>query len=782
MLPLLSDLRHALRGLRKTPAFAALAIASLALGIGVNVTVYSVAREMILDDLSARQPERLVRLGSVVTSAQFRDLSHAGVFQALAFDAGLGNSEWDAGGHSEIVWEMTTSANFFDVLGVGSSLGRPYSQSDEGLPVAVVSYGFWHKRLNSDPGAVGRSLQLGGSLYRVLGVLPRDYRSILRHGVSPEVYLLPGKELRRCSPFGRLRDGFTRDQARQALLATARNIGGEEFARRISSLRAMAGWTANADSAGDDRRFFLFFTMLYGTAILLVVIGCFNVGGLLLARGFTRQRELAIRKALGASRFQVARQLFAEGVVVVGLGAAAGLMVDAFLRNRLSYVRWPSAYNLPFEFHFQTDRGLFLYALLTAVAALVVSSLLPSLGASKTDLGLAMKQSEPAFSVRRWNLRNAFVALQVVLSMVLLMLGVLLGRTFWRLATIDPGFDISHTVMATVWRPRGLPSPENVTWRDGVVNRLKDVPGVLGVTSIGTLPFMGELPQSPVRRGAEPESAAFDAYSMGAGEQFCKVLGIPVLRGRDFEISDRTRQPAPVLVNQALARRLFGNSDPIGAVVLAGRQQERAFEVIGVIGDTRMRTLGEDHAPMFFTPYQDTQMMIRTAGDAAHWIQPLRDMLTRSETGSALDVRPLSEAAAGAIFPMRVAAGFVGSMSAAGLLLALCGLYSSIAYATKRRTREMAIRIAVGAGRGAILWTAVRDGVSLLGCGIAAGVPLAAAAIRPLKDLLPDGLDPWNPLMFAACVLVLLATGAAAAWIPARSAAGVDPSSVLRHD
>lgn len=782
MLPLLSDLRHALWGLRKTPAFALIAISSLALGIGVNVTIYSVAREMILDDLSARRPDRLVRLGGAVTTAQFRDLSHAAVFQSLAFDAGLGNAEWDAGGNREIAWEMTTSANFFDVPGVGTSMGRLYSQSDEGLPVAVVSYGFWHKRLHSDPGVVGRSLKLGGSLYRVLGVLPRDYRSILRHGVSPEVYLPAGKDLARCSPFGRLRDGFTRDQARQALIAAARNIGGEDFSRQISTLRPMAGWAANADSAGEDRRYLLFFTMLYGTAVLLVVIGCFNAAALVLARGVTRQRELAIRKALGATRLQVARQLFVEGVVIVGLGAAVGLIVDAFLRNRLSYIRWPSAYNLPFEFHFQSDRGIFLYGAVTALAALLLSSLLPSMRASRAGPGLAMKQSEPSFSVRRWNLRSAFVALQVVLSMVLLMLGILLGRTFWRLAAINPGFDISHTVMATVWRPPGLRNQENLKWRDGVVARLKEVPGVLGVTSIGTLPFMGELPQSPIRRQADPAPAARDAYSVGAGEQFCKVLGIPILRGRDFEIGDRTRQPAPVLVNQALARRLFGDADPIGAMLLAGRQPERAFEVIGVVGNTRMRTLGEDHAPMFFTPYTDTQMIIRSAGDAAYWIQPLREMLTRSEADSALDVRPLSDAAAGAIFPMRVAAAFVGSMSTAGLLLALCGLYSSVSYATKRRTREMAIRVAVGAGRGAILWTAVRDGLSVLGCGIAAGLPLAIAAIRPLKDLLPDGLDPWNPMMFAACTLAVLITGAVAAWIPARSAARVDPSSVLRNE
>jgi putative ABC transport system permease protein len=784
LMPLITDLRHGLRVLRKAPAFTLVAVSSLALGIGVNVTIYSVAREMILDDLSAHQPDRLVRFGSVISTGNYRDLGHAGVFQGLAFDTGLGNSDWEAGGHSEIAWEMTTSANFFDVLGVGSSLGRLYSQSDQGLPVAVVSNGFWRKRMHSDPGAVGHPIQLGGRLYTVLGVLPRDYRSIMRHGVSPEVYLLADKDPGRCQPFGRLRDGFTRDQSRQALLAAARNIGGEDFAKQISSLRPMAGWAANAATLGDDRRFFMFFAMLYGTAIVLVVIGCFNVAGLVLARGVTRQREIAIRKALGANRFQVARQLLAEGLVLVSSGTGAGLIIDAFLRNWLSYLRWPSAYNLPFEFHFQSDRGLFLYASATALAALLISSMLPSLRSSNADLGLAMKQSEPAFSVRRWNLRNGFVTLQVLLSMVLLTLGVLLCRTFWRLANVNPGFDISHTVLATVWRPRGprLPDQKGWSWRDGVVRRLEEVPGVIGVTSIGTLPLMGELPQNPIRRKGDALSAARDAYTMGAGEQFCKVLGIPVLRGRDFDISDRTRQPVPALVSQALARRLFGDTDPVGAEVLVGRERERVLEIVGVIGDTKMRTLGEDHAPMFLTPYEDTQMMIRTAGDAAHWIKPIRDMLTREETGSALDVRPSSEAAAGAIFPMRVAAGFVGSMSGVGLLLALSGLYSSVSYATQRRTREMAIRVAVGATRSGILWTAIRDGVAVLGCGITLGLPIAMAAIQPLTAILPDGLNPWNPLMFAAVVLVLLATGAAAAWIPARKASNADPSFVLRQD
>jgi ABC-type antimicrobial peptide transport system permease subunit len=269
---------------------------------------------------------------------------------------------------------------------------------------------------------------------------------------------------------------------------------------------------------------------------------------------------------------------------------------------------------------------------------------------------------------------------------------------------------------------------------------------------------------------------------MGGGEGFCKVLGISILRGRDFVVNDRARQPAPALVNETLARRLFGDADPVGAQLVVGREKERALEIIGVTADSRMRTLGEDHAPMYFTPYADSQMIIRTAGDAAQWIQPLREMLSRTEPASALDVRPLSEAAAGAIFPMRVAAGFIGSMSAIGLLLALCGVSSSVWYATRRRTRELAIRAAVGATRSAILWTATRDGLTVLACGVGAGLPLAIGAIRPLTGILPDGLNPWNPLMFAAVVLILLAAGVGAAWIPARNTANVDPSVALRQD
>jgi putative ABC transport system permease protein len=756
----------------------------LALGIGANVTIYSVVREMVLDDVSAREPDRLARMGGDVSYARYRELRHAGVFQDLAFRAGFGDVNWNTGAHGETAWQMVTSANFFDVLGVAASVGRLYSQGDEGQPVAVVSYGFWRKRLGGDAQVAGRTLKVNGKLHTVTGVLPRDYRSIMGHGVSPEIYVIAPPDSPHCRAFGRLRDGLTRGQTREALLAVAQRMGGEDFARRVSGLRPMAGLAAQEGAVGDDRRFLVFFVMLFGIAVLLGLIACFNVGGLLLARGVARQRELAIRKALGAARGHIIRQLLAEGVVLVATGSAAALALDAWLRQQLSYLRWPSAYNLPFEFHFQSDGNLLLYAMGAALAMLLLSSLLPAVRGSRADLGLAMKQGEPAFSIRCWNLRNAFVAMQLAFSVVLLSLGMLFARSFLHLANSDPGFHIADMVIAQARQPPGSAQGEaGWVWRDHVAEMIQEVPGVTGVTSIGTLPLMGELPtQDFVRRRGEALAAAQHAYELGGGEEFCRVLGIPILRGRDFERADRRRRPVPAILNQTLARRLFGGADPIGKEIAVGPEEARVLEVIGVAADAKLRTLGEDHPAVFFSPFSFAQLLVATAGNGARWVQPLRSALARVDSEAAVEVRPLAEAAAGALFPMRVAAAFAGALAAMALLLVLTGLYSSVSYATRRRTREMAIRAAVGANASTIVWTATRDAVAVLGCGTGAGLLLAVAAIRPLTDILPDGVDPWNAGMFAGVAMILAAVGATAAWIPAREAASVDPSLALRQE
>ena len=782
MLSLWTELRRAVRGLSKSPALTAVAIVSLSLGIGANVTVYSVVREMILDDVSAWRPDRLAFLdGANVSYSIYRDLRSVGVFRDLAFHRGLDDRIWHSAARNEIAWTLTTSSNFFGVLGIVASNGRLYSQRDEATELAVLSHGFWRKRLHSDARAIGQPIQLNGRLYTVAGVLPGDYRSVYGHGVSPEVYLSDAGNAnphdRVYQAFGRLRDGFSREQTRHALVAALSRLGAAESEHRNIQLRPISGWRAHRAGIADERQFFLFFAMLFVVAGTLTLIACSNVAGLLLVRALNRRREQAIRKAIGANRFQIALPLFLDGLVLVICGAAAGLILDAFLRDRLSYVRWPTAYGLSFEFHFQNDQGLFLYVSFTAFAMLLFSSLLPAIRGSNADLSLAIKQAEPSLSVTRWNLRSGFVIVQVALSMALLTLGALFTRSLVHIALNGPGFDVTHTLIATI---HSLPGSGDL--RQQIVRRLETLPGVIAVTSAGILPLMGEIPDATLRRQGAPLSTVRHVYELGAGEKYFNTLGIPILRGRDFEIQDRERKPVPVIINQTLAHEFFTEADPIGHRLLTGLENAEDLEIVGVAADSKMRTLGEDNMPAFFRPDFNAQLFVRVAGNAAQWIEPLRTALTQADPTAALQIRPMQEAVSGAIFPMRVASGFVGSLSVLGLVLSLVGLYASVSDAVSRRTREMGIRSALGASQARIIWVAIRDGLAVLSCGAILGLSLALAAIVPLVDLLPNGVNPWDSSLFSAIALLLLSTGALAAWIPARRAAKIDPTAALRQD
>lgn len=285
-----------------------------------------------------------------------------------------------------------------------------------------------------------------------------------------------------------------------------------------------------------------------------------------------------------------------------------------------------------------------------------------------------------------------------------------------------------------------------------------------------------------LRRQGDPLSALRNVYVMGAGENYFRTLNVTILRGRDLEIADRGRTPIPVVVNRTLAHDVFAGEDPIGQHLAIGREKETVLEIVGVAADFKMRTMGEANVPAVFRPDFNAQFFVRVAGNPALWIEPLRNALGDVDGTAALDVRPLAEAVGGAMFPMRVATGFLGSLSSLGLALSLIGLYGSVSYAVRRRTREFGIRAALGASRQRIVCTVLRDGVAIVACGIGLGAPLALSAIRPLVDLFPAGFNPWAPAPLLEVVLLLFATSAAAIWIPARRAARVDPSVALRQE
>jgi predicted permease len=764
---------------------AGIAIASLALGIGANLTVYSVVRELVLNDVSARRLDRLVRVDNNISYAVYRDLRQSAPFEEMAFETGIHDTNWQTGDHAEVAWGLNTSPNFFDVLGVERGFGRFYSQSDEGRPVAVISHSFWMRRLHADRNVLGQRLQLNGRMYTIVSVLPETYRSVLGRGVSPEVYTPARIDLQlSCHAFGRLRDGLTRSEARSVWIAAAERVGGREFSREVSDLRPLGGLEASAASEGDRRRFFSFFVMLYGLAGVLTLIACSNVAGLLLARGVSRHRQTAICKALGASRWQVARPILVEALLLVGCGGAAALAIDVVLRDMLSCLRWPNAYNVPIEFHLNSDRGLLLYALLTTFAALVVSSLHPALFGWNPDLGIALKRDHHSIasgSAARESRPISFVGMQVALSVLLLSMGALFVRSFLHIARAGAGFDIAHTVIAAV-HPLPRQRERDGPWRDRLIRRVRDVPGVLGVTSTEMLPLMGEMEFAAVRRETDDISTVLDVYSMTNGERYFTTLNIPILRGRDFEASDRDRKPTPAIINRALARQLFGDNNPIGARLLRGREKPQDLEIVGVVADTRMRTLGEGSVPALFTPDYNGEFLVRVAGDPRQWIEPLRAALSEVDNASAQDIRPMRDALDGATFPIQVASGFVGSLSGLGLALALVGLYGSVSYAVRRRVREMGIRAALGATRSRILLMVLRDGMAVVLGGIIVGLAAAVAAIRPVVDLLPAGVNPWDPMMFAVVGAFVMLTGALATLAPALRAAAVDPSVALRDE
>jgi putative ABC transport system permease protein len=715
-----------------------------------------------------------------LTPSLYRDLRAAGVFQDLAAYYSVTIWAWRNGNHSETAWVIRSSGNFFDTLGgIEPFAGRIYSEPDEGHDVAVVRYSFWRTRMGADSAALGKPLQLNGRLYTVIGILPPDYRSIYGLGFAPEVYVPTGADTGRFLVFGRLHPGRNAEQTRQALVAAATAIGDADLGRKLGALYPIGGLAGHSARKGDP--FFMFFMTLYAVAAMLALIACSNVAGLLLARSLSQRREIAIRSAIGASRWQIVRHLIAEGCALVAIGAVFGYLLHAAVVSRLRLLHYPGSYGQPYELHFGHDSGLMLYAAGTAVFALVLSSLIPAVRGSIVDPALALRQSEPGFAVRRWNLRSAFVALQMALSVVLLTLGLLYSRGLLQLVRTDAGFDRAHTLFAGVQPVRGRRSGEEYfTWREKLLRGVRSIPGVAGASSTTVIPLSGGATRFVRREGESPTSAR-DLGSTGVGDRYFATMSIPLLSGRDLEVTDRIRKPLPVVVNRQFAREFFGAGDTIGRRLVLGREREELAEVVAVCADTRVRSLGENLEPMFYTPGFDTGLVVRVYGDPRQWIEPIRRTLGAIDPEGALDVRTMLDATAGAIWPMQVASGFLISFAALGLILALVGLYASVSYSVRRRTREMGIRAALGASPSRILGAALSDTAWVLLIGVLAGLGFAIAAVRPLVPTVPAGINPWSPAMFGSVVLVLLLCGAAAAAVPARRATTIDPSAALRE-
>ncbi len=792
----LKDVRYAFRTLLASPVFAAIAVLSLALGIGANTTIYRVIDELLLHDVTAFHPERLLRVGAFgISYPNYRDLARSGVFKSLAL-YGLANWNLRETSSTERVFVMITSPNFFETLGVSPALGRRYSDADANAFPVLISDGLWHRALGGDANILGRVLDLNDHRFTVIGVLPPDYRSAMGLAIAPEVYvpanaaILPGIDARDQLMFGkligRMPDGASRAQVRTALEVQQRRLQRDFPAISkdlddITHIEAIGGIQRMFDDPIDGRNFLTFYSLLALVVTLVLMIACANVSGLLIARGASRQREIAVRAALGASRSRLIAQFLAEGFLLAFCGAALGLLMNFWLTHLLSQVRVPMA--TPFEFSFAPDTRLLLYSLAVTVLAIPLCALFPALRASQTDLVASMKLASAAFG--RMNARNALVAAQVALSFVLMAAALLFGRAIVTLAAVHPGFDLDHTIFADVAPAKDADAMGGVSdaYRRRMEDRVRSIPGVAAVSGAAFAPLNPETPVMQVRAEGAPVSDTHPVNAYFIGPDYFKTLDIR-LGGREFNLQDETRKPAPAIANQTLARQFFAG-DAIGKRVIftARNGREQQLEIVGVAADSKVRTLGENPQPLIYLAgFSSPRLLVRVDGNPEAFVGSVRRALHDLDPGAGVIVETLRDNLSIATWPTRVGAQLLAALSALGLILALVGLYGVIAFTVARRTPEIGIRMALGASRANVLRLVLRDAVRVIAIGIAIGIAVAFFAMQPLGRILPISLSTRDPLTFAAAASIVLAAGIAAVLSPARRAAKIDPAIALKYE
>jgi len=673
------------------------------------------------------------------------------------------------------------------------AIGRPIEPGDG--DVVVLSDRFWRTRLGTDAGVIGKALTIDGRPYTVSGVLPPDHRTVLGFGFSPDIYLPASREKDIVALVARLPEGMSLPEAYGRLVAACKELD------KVypPEWNPQASWVTNTDMvpvAGLARLtnlsmvpFVAFFSMLLIVVGLVLLIACANVSNLLLARASARRQELAIRLALGAGRGRIVRQLLAESLLLALLGTTAGLLLNLWLSAVFNRVELP----LPIPVHLliQPDWRLFLYSVVIAIASALVAGMLPALKATRGGVSAALKRTERQVE-GRWSLRGGLIVMQLAVSVVLLTMGVLFVRNMTRSMTMSPGFDADGAVWASVRLvPEKYPAEEQVrAVTDAALRELRAVPGVEAASVARVVPLNGNsirgdqiLPDS----GGERVPVRF--HNNDVGPDYFRTMGIPILAGREFEESDRKGSPEVAILNENLARRLFGDQGPVGRTFrYPDPTMSAPITVVGVAANSKHFTLGEAHPLAMYTPYSQgaggnlaPNLLVRSTRPEG-LVREIARTLGELDPSAAIEVKPMRRALAFALLPSRIGAALLGSAALLGLALASIGLYGVLAYSVTRRTPEIGLRMALGADGRAVLKMVLSESAVLVGSGLAVGLGVAAFATRPLAMFLVSELSPTDPPTFLGVIGVLSAVAVAATLAPALRAVRVDPIAALRSE
>ncbi|HZF41248.1 MAG TPA: ABC transporter permease [Blastocatellia bacterium] len=831
------DLRFGLRMLLKTPGFTLAAALSLALGIGANTAIFSLIDAVLLRSLPVREPEKLVLFGKgegVGETDDFPDRSwdlfsypfyremrrRNEVFSDVAATLsmswtvhGVVNSNW-ASGEMLRINVQPISGSYFSTLGVHAGLGRVITDADDQVagahPVAVVSHAWWESRLGADPAAVGKTVTIDKVAYTIIGVAPKEFFGATV-GQAPDMWiplametqLPPGHWKGRENPewqslhlIARLKDGVSAEQANAAVNLLFKQSLQERAGAQVSTERLQDIQHAYIELTPAGRgisylrgEFSLSLQILMAVVGVVLLIACANVANLLLARAAARQKEFAVRMALGAGRTRLIRQLLTESVLLAGLGAAAGI----FLAWRLSrmLVLMASTGSEPLPLDVTPNARILGFTLLASMLSALVFGTAPALRAARIEPNSSLKSGKGAAqSTSRSRFGKALVVAQVALSLLLLVGAGLFVRTLINLQNLPSGFNQQNVMLFYVdTTTTDYKGAQLTALLREVEEKVKATPGVQAASFSAYFFNQGAWTSSMFTRDQNlPEGQGRDVSNKVVGQDYFATMGIQLLQGRVFGPQDTDKSQQVAVISEAMARQFFPNGSPLGRRFgRGGPENSEQFEIIGVVKDAKDKSLTEEWRPIAYYPYSQSgepqsNFVVRYSGAPEAVVPQVRQAIRQVNRNLPIDgVVSLSEHISRSLARQRLVARLAAFFGLLALLLACVGLYGVLSYAVARRTNEIGIRMALGARHRDALWLVLREALALVCAGVVIGLLASLAATRTASTLL-FGLNPNDPPTIAAATLLLLAVAALAGYLPARRAARVDPMVALRSE
>lgn len=800
-------LKQTWRGIVRNPLFSLTVVASIGLGIAANTVIFSVADSLFFRPLSAYEPQRLVSLYSSygkdlrwgsTSFADFRDLRDgAPAFRDLSAE-GIMALSLGVGAYNERITGSMVTPSYFRLLHAAAQLGRVFDdRKGEEPTVIVLSHRFWQRALGADPSRVGSALLVNGTPFTVLGVMPEDFHGTVV-GYQPEFWipfqangiLLPGstslerRDLRTLFILGRLAPGAT-------LAAAAAQV--QHVAKQLAATypRTNAGIDFTVIPAAEGAlhplyrpTFKILVAMLFAVVGIVLATVCGNVGGLMLARAQARRQETALRLALGASRAAVVRQFVAESLVLSLAGAALALAIGALVNHLLDSFS-PIA-ELPIGLAVAVDPRVVLFTVLLALAAAALFGLAPALQSTRPDVVESIKQGQQASGFRRSRLRALFVFGQTAFAAVLVTATLLVLRGLHAAGGIDLGFKPDRVATAAIdLALRNYDEQKSLRFYHALVERLGRLPEVTSLTLAWSMPLDLFGPQVGVLPADASPSDTTKRRLLGVNHVYpgyFQTLGIPLLRGRAFSLDDDGHRPAVAIVNQRLAGVYWPQGEPLGKTL---RVDGKPVEIVGVVADTKNSGLAEAPAPFLYLPLlqqwrPNVYVLARTNGSPDAVFPAFRQTLRDIDPSLAMyKVQTLQQHLEILLLTPRIGAALLAGFGIFALALASLGLYGTLAYSISQRSREIGVRLALGATRAAILRLIVGEGMRLTAAAVLCGLVIAAGASRFMATLLFN-LPPLDPVAFGGACAILLAVAASACFLSARSALAVDPSAALK--